>query len=177
MVDIRDQVEDDRGLLKKIQLVIPGFRGYRKREDVRAADSILRLQMADGLIKVRQGLEEARSSMLEEYLSKNIDRIAGAINHVQTLEGKVRHAEQGYTGFSPAVRIEENELNRLYEHDSSMIRSIQNLDQSQASLLNLVRSGDENGATEALRAIKDELVNFERAFEDRIPLISGVYNL
>jgi len=177
MVDIRDQVEDDRGLLKKIQLVIPGFRGYRKREDIRAADSILRLQMADGLIKVRQGLEEARSSMLEEYQSKNIDRIAGAINHVQTLEGKVRHAEQGYTGFSPAVRIEENELNRIYEYDSSMIGSIHSLDQSQASLLNLVRSGDENGATEALRAIKDELVDFERAFEDRIPLISGIYNL
>jgi hypothetical protein len=177
MVDIRDQVEDDRGLLKKIQLVIPGFRGYRKREDIRAADSILRLQMADGLIKVRQGLEEARSSMLEEYQSKNIDRIAGAINLVQTLEGKVRHAEQGYTGFSPAVRIEEGELDKLYEYDSSMIRSIQNLDQSQASLLNLVRSGDENGATEALRAIKNELINFERAFEDRIPLISGIYNL
>lgn len=177
MVDIRDQVEDDRGLLKKIQLVIPGFRGYRKREDIRAADSILRLQMADGLIQVRQGLEEARSSMLEEYQSKNIDRIAGAINHVQTLEGKVRHAEQGYTGFSPAVRIKEGELDRLYEYDSSMIRSIQSLDQSQASLLNLVRSGDENGATEALRAIKDELVNFERAFDNRIPIISGIYNL
>jgi len=177
MVDIRDQVEDDRGLLKKIQLIIPGFRGYRKREDIRAADSILRLQMADGLIKVRQGLEEARSSMLEEYQSKNIDRIAGAINHVQTLEGKVRHAEQGYTGFSPAVRIKEAELNRIYEFDASMIRSIQSLDQSQASLLNLVRSGDEDGATEVLRGIKDELVNFEREFEDRIPLISGIYNL
>ncbi len=177
MVDIRDQVEDDRGLLKKIQLVIPGFRGYRKREDIRAADSILRLQMADGLIQVRQGLEEARSSMVEEYQSKNIDRIGGAINHVQTLEGKVRHAEQGYTGFSPAVRIEEAELNRLYEYDASMIRSIQSLDQSKASLLNLVRSGDENGATEALRGIKDELVNFEQAFGNRIPIIAGIYNL
>ena len=177
MVDIRDQVEDDRGLLKKIQLVIPGFRGYRKREDIRAADSILRLQMDDGLIKVRQGLEEARSSMVEEYQSKYIDRIGGAINHVRTLEGKVRHAEQGYTGFSPAVRIEEDELNRLYEFDSSMILSIQSLDRSQASLLNLVRSGDEDGATDALRAIKDELVNFERAFEDRIPIIAGIYNL
>ncbi len=177
MVDIRDQVEDDRGLLKKIQLVIPGFRGYRKREDIRAADSILRLQMADGLIQVRQGLEEARSSMVEEYQSKYIDRIGGAINHVRTLEGKVRHAEQGYTGFSPAVRIEEDELNRLYEFDSSMILSIQSLDRSQAPLLNLVRSGDENGVTDALRAIKDELVNFERAFEDRIPIIAGIYNL
>ena len=177
MVDIRDQVDDDRGILKKIQLVIPGFRGYRKREDIRAADSILRLQMADGLIQVRQGLEEARSSMLEEYQSKNIDRIGGAINHLRTLDGKVRHAEQGYTGFSPAVRIKEAELNRLYEYDASMIRSIQSLDQSQASLLNLVRSGDEDGATEVLRGIKDELVNFERAFEDRIPIISGIYNL
>ena len=105
MTDVRQQVEEDRGLLKKIQLVIPGFRGYRKREDIRAADSILRLQMADGLVKVREGLEEARRAMTEDYQTKNIDQVGRAISKSRTLEGKVRHAEQGYSGFSPAVRI------------------------------------------------------------------------
>ena len=46
MVDLRSKVEDDRGLLKKIELLIPGFRGYREREDLRAADSLLRQQLA-----------------------------------------------------------------------------------------------------------------------------------
>ena len=48
-VDLRTKVEDDRGLIKKIQLCIPGFRGYRQKEDLRLADSLLRQQIADEL--------------------------------------------------------------------------------------------------------------------------------
>ena len=177
MPDVRQQVEEDRGLLKKIQLVIPGFRGYRKREDIRAADSILRLQMADGLVKLREGLEESRRAMTDDYQTKNIERIGGVINKARTLEGKVRHAEQGYSGFSPAVRIEEGELNRLYEFDASMISSIQRMDGDQAALLATVQAGDQNGARAKLDEIRDELVAFERTFEDRIPVVAGIYNL
>ena len=170
MPDIRQQVEEDRGLLKKIQLVIPGLRGYRKREDIRAADSILRLQMADGLVKVREGLEESRRVMTDDYQTKNI-------NKSRTLEGKVRHAEQGYSGFSATVRIEEEELNRLYEYDASMIDSIMRLDSAQANLLSTVQAGDENEARRLLDEISNELVAFERTFEDRIPRVAGIYNL
>ena len=177
MPDIRTQVEADRGILKKIQMVIPGFRGYRKREDIRAADSILRLQMADGLVKLREGLDDTRRAMTEDYQTKNIERLGGVINKVRTLEGKVRHAEQGYSGFSPAVRIEEAELNRLYEYDASMIDAIQRMDSSQGLLLSAVQARDQNGARQKLEEIGDDLVAFQRAFEDRIPVVAGIYNL
>ena len=177
MPDVRQQVEEDRGLLKKIQLVIPGFRGYRKREDIRAADSILRLQMADGLVKVREGLEESRRAMTDDYQTKNIDHVGRAINKSRTLEGKVRHAEQGYSGFSATVRIEEEELNRLYEYDASMIDSIMRLDSAQANLFSTVQAMDDNEARRLLDEINDELVAFERTFEDRIPRVAGIYNL
>ena len=177
MADIRETVEEDRGLLKKIQLVIPGFAGYRRREDVRAADSILRLQMADGLVRVREGLEESRMIMTEDYQTENIDRVGSALNKVRTLEGKVRHAEQGYTGFSPAVRIEMAELNRLYEYDATMISAIQELDETQAKLINAARVGDQGMARSYLDQISEELTNFERAFEERIPRIAGILNI
>ena len=46
-VDIRNRVDQDRGFLKRLQLLIPGFHGYRVNEDAREADSFLRLQVAD----------------------------------------------------------------------------------------------------------------------------------
>ena len=33
--DIRVAVDKNQSILKKIQLVIPGFRGYREKEDIR----------------------------------------------------------------------------------------------------------------------------------------------
>ena len=49
MTDLRDKVKDDRGLIKMIQLVIPGYRGYRIKEDLRIADRLLREELANRL--------------------------------------------------------------------------------------------------------------------------------
>ena len=38
MADIRQRVQEEQGVLKKIQMFVPGFRGYRQREDLRDAD-------------------------------------------------------------------------------------------------------------------------------------------
>ena len=53
MVDLREKVVDDRGLISKIQRFVPGFHGYRVAEDLRAADNLLRIQIADRLAAVR----------------------------------------------------------------------------------------------------------------------------
>lgn len=177
MSDIREQVREDRGILKKIQNVIPGFRGYRKREDVRAADKILRLQIADGLVRVREGLEEARKAMVEDYQTKSLDKVGSVINKSRTLEGKVRHAEQGYSGFSPAIRIEEDELNRLYEYDAHLIGAVKHMDEAQANLLSAIHASDETGTRSNLEMIDRQLVEFQRVFEERIPRVAGIYNM
>jgi hypothetical protein len=58
MVDLRERVKEDRGLLKKLEMAIPGFRGYRKREDLRIADSLLRKQLANNLGDIREKIEQ-----------------------------------------------------------------------------------------------------------------------
>ncbi len=177
MPDIRGKVEEDRGLLKKIQLFVPGFAGYRRREDVRAADSILRLQMADALVRAREGLEECRHNMVEDFQTKNLDKIGSAINKVRTIEGKVRHAEQGYTGYSPAIRIEMAELNALYEYDAHMISKINELDGAIRWMQDITSGSDTDKARESLDKIRESLVDFERTFEERIPRIAGIFNI
>jgi len=92
MPDIRKRVEEDRGLLKRIQLHIPGFAGYRRKEDLRASDNLLRVQLSKRLGEVRDGLEECRRVLVAEYDTDELEDIGGLINKLQTLEGKVRHA-------------------------------------------------------------------------------------
>ena len=56
MTDLRDKVESDRGIIKMIQLVIPGYRGYRIKEDLRIADRLLREELANRLAEDREPL-------------------------------------------------------------------------------------------------------------------------
>ena len=177
MVDLRERVEEDRGLLKKIQLFIPGFAGYRRREDLRQADNMLRIQMANGLKRLREDLEECRHSMLEDYETKNLEKVGSVINKARTMEGKVRHAEQGYSGFSPAIRIVEAELDQLYQFDVSMIDLIQRMGEQTGGLKDASDSGDSSRIGELLVGIKDAMKDFERIFDERMPRIAGIYNM
>ncbi|EQD65037.1 hypothetical protein B2A_01749, partial [mine drainage metagenome] len=36
--DLRERVDQDRGSLKRLQLMVPGYRAYRQGEDIREAD-------------------------------------------------------------------------------------------------------------------------------------------
>src|SRR6267143_1767953 len=104
MPDIRDRVEQDRGLLKKIQLVIPGYAGYRRREDIRAADNLLRIQLANQLKGVRGDLEDIRDGWAMDGKVQGLSGIGNAIFTIEGLEAKVRHAEGGYSGISATIQ-------------------------------------------------------------------------
>ncbi|EQD32577.1 hypothetical protein B2A_13489, partial [mine drainage metagenome] len=122
-VDIRERVDQDRGALKRLQLLIPGFRAYRQTEDVRAADAMLRLQVADLLVRAMQQVDALRSEMTRDGVLDGLTTLGGLRSELQRLEGEVRHAEQGYTGISPALRITPEMLDRLYERDYRFIAS------------------------------------------------------
>src|SRR5438309_8357865 len=114
MPDIRDRVEQDRGLLKKIQLVIPGYAGYRRREDIRAADNLLRIQLANQLKGVRGDLEDIRDQMAMDGKVQGLQSIGNAIFTIEGLEAKVRHAEGGYSGDRKSTRLNSSHSSISY---------------------------------------------------------------
>ncbi len=169
MPDIRDRVEEERGLLKRIQLHVPGFAGYRRREDIRTADNMLRIQMANMIKDVRRTVEDAREVMADNYVMGEVDKIGGLISGFQTLEGKVRHAEGGYSGISPAIRILEDELNRLYEYDASLLDTCVNMDNEAKALRDAATGSD--GLPEKVDKLRNMIRDFEDTFKKRMNVI------
>ncbi|MFQ5552127.1 MAG: hypothetical protein ACE5EW_00135 [Thermoplasmata archaeon] len=171
MADLRERVEEDRGLLKRIQLHVPGFAGYRRREDLRQAENMLRIQMANSLKSARETTEEARELMVEENHYKELDRVGRIVNRFRTLEGRVRHAEGGYSGISPAIRIEDAEINRLYEYDASLLDDASALGQESAELK--VAAGEGKAVRKRTKEIRSQLDAFEDTFEKRMLVVSN----
>lgn len=173
MPDIRERVEEDKGILKKIQSFIPGFRGYRRKEDLRDADRMLRMQLADRLGKERVGLEECRGMLVSSYGSKELDVIGGLINQFKKVEGVVTHAEMGYSGIAADIQIKEDELNNVYEFDAAMIDHIAAINASIESLKNSLMAADETTSHKDLMNIKARISDFENQFDRRMNVIQG----
>jgi len=174
MVDLRDKVKEDRGLLKKVELAIPGFRGYRKREDLRIADSLLRKQLADKLKSVLTNIEQSRETLTRKMEIDMLEDVRRLVNQAQVIEGKVRHAEQGYTGVSADYRIEESELNQLYEWDLGLIAHINELKNSATMFQNAINNGNKENIRNEMDSLNEKLLAFQDLFERRREAIAGL---
>ncbi len=131
--DIRQQVEDNRGFFKKLELLVPGLSGYRRSEDIRVADNLLRNQVADKLDQAKANLEGLRKQLANSGDFTNLTSVGSLISQIQQLSGQVRHAEQGYSGIASTIKVNQAKLDSLYEYDYNFVSSAVKLMQITAS--------------------------------------------
>jgi DNA primase catalytic subunit len=174
MVDLRERVTEDRGLLKKLELAIPGFRGYRKREDLRIADSLLRKQLANNLGKIREKMELARQDLTKKMEMDLIDNMAQLMNNITSTENRVRHAEQGYSGISADFNVREDELNKIYEWDLNLLSDLENLSNSASSLQSTISTGNKTDINQKINEVESEIREFNSLFDKRIQSIADL---
>lgn len=124
MDDLRDAIRKDENAFQQLLEAIPGFDGYREREIRRAADKVVREHLVGALDGVRDRLNAiiaawARAGRLQDL--DDIDRVARQLAKVRD---NIRFADYGYTGFFDALKIAEDELDRLYAYDLSLRQGI-----------------------------------------------------
>lgn len=177
MTDFRNIVVENRKIIKKIELCIPGFRGYRLKEDIRTADNILRSYIADqNELKVQGKLIKIRSFLSKSLELDYLNDIGELINANKSLIAKIRHAEHGYSGISPQYIIEENELNHIYNFDNRLI-SYNDILESKISLLeHNVNKNDSNEINKSINEIRYEIEIFSELFDQRQSLLINMAN-
>jgi len=172
--DIRQQVEENRGALKKLQLLIPGLRGYRTKEDIRVSDELLRNQAADRLDKVKGNLEQLRKQATGAGDLTNLTGIGSLISQTQGLSGEVRHAAQGYAGWVAPITINEDKLNKLYDYDFSFVSSVLQLDEATSpGKLNYDGSAP-NSIQATLGQLSRSLIDLRQKWSIRMEAIEGI---
>lgn len=174
MNDLRERVKEDRGLLKKIEMAIPGFRGYRKREDLRIADSLLRAQLAERLSKVGDRIELCKKELSKRMELEVLDSIGSLTNHIQMTQNRVKHAEHGYSGVSADYRIMEEELNRLYEWDLNLLSEIEKLGQAVDTLQSAINTANTAEIGEKIDTVEADIRVFNDLFDKRVETIANL---
>ncbi len=171
--DIRTKVDDSRGLLKKIQLIIPGFRGYRKLEDLRAADELLRKQLSTALQVGETRLQNLRSWLVSRNNFTDLTVVASSISRLQQLDGEILHSEQGYSGISPAIRIGDQQLNALYQYDLNFLEAASTIS-SLADFTEIMANYSRDTMSSKLSQLNDAVLRTKLAWEQRINAIEGI---
>jgi len=123
VLEPRDHAEH-RGWIETILQFIPGFRGYLEKEYRRESDELQRRWLADRLGRSKRAIDNVSRSLAEAGridLLPPMERLRGRLDK---LIGRIRGAVQGYSGFFDLVQVDEELLDRVYEHDVAVIKQV-----------------------------------------------------
>lgn len=158
MTDLFDQVTGDQDPFRMLASKIPGFAGYIERENRRAADKILRESIADKFEAVHKKLGYVQKDLASGDGLKYVDDLEGAATKLQTFMDKVRNASYGNSSFFDAVKINEEELARLYQFDLELVSKAEDLDRAVDNVTASVGTEGMDAAVRNVVTLSRELV-------------------
>jgi hypothetical protein len=168
------RITESEKLLEKIMLVVPGFSGYKKKEQRREADKIIRNFLYSKLQEARNMLQDTYSLLTEseqtEYL-QSIDRLVAVFDRVSE---RVNHASYGYHGFFDAVKIEEPDLDRMIEFDTELVDGAKELAERVRGLKTQVLAKRFDALGQDADELRNAVEEFEGTFDERKDVIDGV---
>jgi hypothetical protein len=174
MADLREKVAEDRGIISKIQMFVPGFHGYRVKEDLRAADNMLRMQIAERLASIRKDGEGCRSVMAANGSLEHLERLGALIARFKTVEQEVAHAAQGYSGISAKTKVGDVELNKLYDYDYALVSSLADMAADAQKLKAAANSDNKASIRENIDAMAARIDTFEATFKNRMTSVTDM---
>jgi hypothetical protein len=115
------KVTGDLDIVKKIIGKVPGFKGYVERQARRDADKLMRDTIFTRFRELEGRISQVQRDFLDQGEIDFVDDLERAAIKLRTFADRVRTATRGYSGLFDAVKINEDELAKLYEYDAAML--------------------------------------------------------
>ncbi len=190
MSDPKDHGED-RGLLDSILRQIPDFKNYLEKENRPQSHQLKSQWLLDRLLKATPtGLSKTSSDWSKKWLADRllrtkpaIDRLARPLVEAAQLDAlpqldrlraridkviwQIRSGMQGYSGLFDLVKVDEELLERVYQHDIALIAKVEALVEAIESL-----PDDSDEIVAALPSTFDAVDAIEHELEVRADMLS-----
>lgn len=166
--DLVERVQGDQNKVERLVSRIPGYRGYKRKEQRREADKLLRLEVARRYEEQLRRLGEVQYTLSEKGQLALLASLERAASKLQLLIDRLRTAAYGYAGLFDALKVDEEVLDRLYDFDYAMLEGVEDLSASIDALDQAVEEGDISARADDLL---DRLTTLNNTFTRRQDVI------
>ena len=166
-----DTVKNQQDPFKKLMSYIPGFSGYMERQTRRDADKLLRDTVARRFEEQWKRTSQLQSDLVSSGMISYVDDMEKAAIKLRTFIDKITTAPRGYSGVFDAVKINEKELEAIYQFDAAFFDLAT---QVGGALDNVERSlADETALPAAIRNLTTLARLAVETYERRSEVVTG----
>lgn len=151
--DLTEKVQASQRKLEELAGRLPGFGGYKRKEQRREADKLLRMHVARECERVLDRVNDVQEELSREGELRLLMVLERAVTKLQLLIDRLKTASYGYAGVFDALKVDEDVLDRLYAFDQEILQDV-----------------------EEMSGLVDELEQFEGTDEDRDALAKQLVN-
>jgi hypothetical protein len=162
----------DERLLEKIARIIPGYGGYKDKELRREADKAQRMYLSRRLGEIRSDLVGVNSELTNEGKLDALGEADRIGKRLEKIADRVKFASYGYAGFFDLVKVREEELDRMYEFDASLLEKVDGLKRGVGELLDTLDNPESTG--EKLGELNLLIGDMEKKLNEREDLLKGM---
>ncbi len=171
MDDFFQKVTSMQDPFKKLGSYIPGFNGYIERQNRRDSDKILRDTVARRFEEQWKRTSQMQADMAGNGMIAYIDDMEKAAIQMRTFIDKISLAPRGYSGLFDAVKINEKELEAIYQFDAAFFDLAEQIgranDNVEASM------GDEDALPAAIRNLTTLARLAVETYNKRAEVVTG----
>ncbi|NOQ22237.1 MAG: hypothetical protein GQ565_06270 [Candidatus Aegiribacteria sp.] len=120
----------DLGFLEKAIRLIPGYKGYKSKEERRDNDQLFRTGLVSRLERFRTDINEIPASLRGPSALKSITDFDRILKKLEKVTDEIRFAARGYRGWFDMHKVREDELDKLYAFDLGLVENIEELEES-----------------------------------------------
>jgi hypothetical protein len=169
-----DKLRSETRLVEKIGLAIPGYRGYKLKELRREADKLVRSYMYRQLTQTRDDVKVTYQRLVDSKVTDVYQDIDRLVTRLDAVAVQINYASYGYAGFFDAVKINEDELDRMLDYDQKIVDNIRSLSEEVKKMKDEVSNGYFGNVSNNIKSIRGMVDTVDSLMNDRKNVVLGV---
>ncbi|MCJ7559605.1 hypothetical protein MUO79_03170 [Candidatus Bathyarchaeota archaeon] len=172
--DYLGKVRGERSLLEKIMGYIPGYRGYKEKELRRESDRLVRMEVVNRLKAAKTAFRRtfANPSAVQKLSGDDTYRFDAFNSRLDRVTQRIDRAVAGYAGMFDAIKVKENKLDSVIQHDLSLIERAESIKADVEKTVSIEPGTDEWRT--AMDALVSKIEELDSLVNERSNLLRGL---
>jgi len=162
---------DQRNWFERLSAKIPGYGGYVDKERRRDTDKLQREHLADRVRALKAPINDVMRDLSTGGRLFEIGPVDRLTKKLDRVENRIRYASYGYSGFFDVVKIQQAQLDSIYQFDLSLVEHVDALEAKVKELK--ANAGSADGLKTSAAAAESAIDELDQTFEGRYKAVNG----
>jgi hypothetical protein len=172
--DYVGKVKGERSLLERIMGYVPGYRGYKEKELRRESDRLVRMDVVKRLKAAKTAVRRSftNPSAVQALSGDDSSKFDALTYRLDRITQRLDRAVAGYAGVFDAVKVREDKLDSVIQHDFTLIQKADAL-KTDCGNIAKTKPGTDDWRT-AVDAVISKAEEFDELIDERSEIIRGL---